>query len=82
MSRAENTKNITINTMENKIYKSRTDKMFCGVCGGLAKYFECDSTIIRLAAALLGLCYGCGLLAYILAAIIIPKEPIAPSEVQ
>lgn len=82
MSRAENTKNITINTMENKIYRSRTDKMFCGVCGGLAKYFECDSTIIRLAAALLGLCYGCGLLAYILAAIIIPKEPIAPSEVQ
>lgn len=68
--------------MENKIYRSRTDKMFCGVCGGLAKYFECDSTIIRLAAALLGLCYGCGLLAYILAAIIIPKEPIAPSEVQ
>lgn len=61
--------------MENKIYRSRTDKMFCGVCGGLAKYFECDSTIIRLAAALLGLCYGCGLLAYILAAIIIPKEP-------
>ena len=75
MSRAEITKNITINTMENKIYRSRTDKMFCGVCGGLAKYFECDSTIIRLAAALLGLCYGCGLLAYILAALIIPKEP-------
>ena len=61
--------------MENKIYRSRTDKMFCGVCGGLAKYFECDSTIIRLAAALLGLCYGCGLLAYIVAAIIITKEP-------
>lgn len=68
--------------MEHKIYRSRTDKMFCGVCGGLAKFLECDSTIIRLGVALLGLCYGCGLLAYILAAIIIPKEPIAPSEVQ
>lgn len=56
--------------------------MFCGVCGGLAKYLECDSTIIRLGAALLGICWGFGLIAYILAAIIIPKEPIAPSEVQ
>ena len=61
--------------MDDKLYRSRTDKMFCGVCGGIAKHFGCDSTIIRLGAALLGLCYGCGLLAYILAALIIPKEP-------
>ena len=56
-----------------KLYKSKTDKKICGVCGGLGEYFNVDSTIIRLAAVLLGFT-GSGLLAYIVAAIIIPEE--------
>ena len=56
-----------------KLYKSKTDKKICGVCGGLGEYFNVDSTIIRLAAVLLGFTGG-GLLAYIVAAIIIPEE--------
>jgi len=56
-----------------KLYKSKTDKKICGVCGGLGEYFNVDSTIIRLAAVLLGFMGG-GLLAYIVAAIIIPEE--------
>lgn len=57
-----------------RIYKSRNDKMICGVCGGVADYFSVDPTLIRLLFVLLG-CTGSGILAYIVAAIIIPMEP-------
>lgn len=60
--------------MEKKLYKSVTDKKIAGVCGGIAKYFDIDSTLVRLALVLLFLCCGFGLLAYIIAAIVIPKE--------
>lgn len=61
--------------MEKKLYRSRTDKQICGVCGGLAKYLNMDVTILRLLAVLLVLFVGGGLLAYIIAAVIIPEEP-------
>lgn len=57
-----------------RIYKSRNDKMVCGVCGGVAEYFNVDPTLIRLLFVLLG-CTGSGVLAYIIAAVIIPMEP-------
>ncbi len=57
-----------------RLYKSRNDKMICGVCGGVADYFSVDPTLIRLLFVLLG-CTGSGILAYIVAAIIIPMEP-------
>ena len=59
----------------NKLYLSQTDKKLCGVCGGLAEYFGIDSTIIRLIWALLTLCFGMSILAYIIAALVIPKRP-------
>ena len=58
-----------------KLYKSRTDKMICGVCGGFAEYFDIDVTIIRLIAVGLVLFAGGGILAYILAAIVMPTKP-------
>ncbi len=61
--------------LEKKLYRSRRDKSLAGVCGGLADYFGIDVTIIRLIWALAVLVYGTGLLAYIVAAIIIPLEP-------
>ena len=61
--------------MEKKLYRSRTDKKLCGVCGGLAKYFNIDPTIVRLAMVLCVLFAGFGILAYIIAALIIPEEP-------
>ena len=61
--------------MEKKLYRSRTDKKLCGVCGGLAKYFNIDPTIVRLALVLCVLFAGFGILAYIIAALIIPEEP-------
>ena len=61
--------------MGQKLYRSRTDKKIFGVCGGLAKYFEIDSTIVRLALVLLIVFAGAGLLAYIIAALVMPNEP-------
>lgn len=61
--------------MEKKLYKSNTDKKICGVCGGLAKYFGIDSTIVRLALVLFCLLGGSGLLAYLICAIVMPSDP-------
>ena len=58
-----------------KLYKSETDKKLCGVCGGIAEYFNIDSTVIRLIWAILILWLGTGILAYILAALILPDRP-------
>lgn len=61
--------------MEKKLYRSKTDKKICGVCGGLAEYFNIDTTIVRLVTAALVLFVGSGLIAYIIAALIIPQNP-------
>lgn len=49
------------------------DRKLCGVCGGIAEYFGVDPTLIRLLWVLLVLCAGTGILAYIIAAIIMPE---------
>ena len=59
-----------------KLYKSSTDKKIAGVCGGIAEYFNVDSTLIRLAWVLFSLLGGSGLLAYIIAALIMPEQPV------
>lgn len=56
-----------------RLYKSREDKMVCGVCGGIAEYFDVDPTLVRLGAVLLG-CSETGILVYIAAAVIIPER--------
>ena len=61
--------------MEKKLYKSKIDKKICGVCGGIAEYAGMDSTVVRLIALFLVLFVGCGLLAYIVAAIVMPEKP-------
>ena len=61
--------------MHKKLYKSAQNKMLEGVCGGIAEYFNCDPTLIRLAWAAFTLLGGSGLLAYIVCAIIIPNKP-------
>lgn len=57
-----------------RLYKSSTNKMISGVCGGIAEYFNIDATLVRLAWVVFTCLGGSGLLAYIIAAIIIPKE--------
>lgn len=60
--------------MKKRLYKSSTDKMVCGVCGGIANYFDVDPTVIRLIWVIFTLAGGSGLIAYIIAAIIMPDE--------
>ena len=60
--------------MEKKLYRNTANKMIAGVCSGLAEYLNVDPTIVRLVWALVGLS-GAGLLAYLIAAIIIPEKP-------
>ena len=57
-----------------KLYKSKKDRKLCGVCGGLADYFDVDSTIVRLIWIFLVCCVGTGILAYIVAAFIMPEK--------
>ena len=57
-----------------KLYRSRNSRYLCGVCGGIGEYFNIDPTLIRLLAVVFGLSGGSGILAYIIAAIIIPQQ--------
>lgn len=59
-----------------KLYRSRKDTKISGVCGGIAEYFNVDSNIIRLLAVLTIFFGGGGIIAYIIACIIIPLESI------
>ena len=58
-----------------KLYKSSTDKKLAGVCGGIAEYFGIDSTLVRLGWVVFSLLGGSGLLAYIIAALVMPDRP-------
>lgn len=58
---------------QKKLTKSQTNRMICGVCAGIGEYFGIDPTIIRLAWVILTFFGGSGILAYIIAAIIIPE---------
>ena len=58
-----------------KLYRSRSDHMIAGVCGGLAKHFSMDPTIVRIIAALLLIFGGLSFLVYVILWIIVPLEP-------
>ena len=61
--------------MNKRLYKSNENKMVCGVCGGIAEYFDIDPTLVRLGWVLVCALGGSGILAYIIAAIVIPGRP-------
>ena len=56
-----------------RLYRSNTDRMIAGVCGGIGEYFNIDPTLVGLAWAIFGCCGGAGIVAYVIAAIIIPR---------
>lgn len=58
-----------------RLYRSGKERLLGGVCGGIAEYFNVDPTIIRLLWILFVFGFGTGLLAYIIAWIIIPRNP-------
>lgn len=61
--------------MKKKLYKSSKNKMIDGVCAGIAEYFNIDPTLVRLGAVVLTCAGGGGILAYIICAIIVPRDP-------
>lgn len=60
--------------MNKRLYRVEEGKMLAGVCAGLAEYFNLDPTIVRLAWILFCAVGGSGILAYIIAAIVIPSK--------
>ena len=62
--------------MNKRLYKSADNKMLAGVCGGVADYFGIDPTLVRLGWVMFCALGGSGFLAYIIAAIIIPEQPL------
>ena len=61
--------------MNKRLYKSNENKMVDGICGGIAEYFGIDPTLVRLAWVRFCAMGGSGFVAYIVAAIIIPRAP-------
>ena len=61
--------------LEKRLYRSRSERMLAGVCGGLGEYLKVDPTVIRLAAVVLALAGGPGIVAYIILWLIVPEEP-------
>ncbi|HOR42497.1 MAG TPA: PspC domain-containing protein [Atribacterota bacterium] len=66
--------------MTKKLYRSKKDSIIAGVCGGIAEYFQLDSTLVRLLAILVVFLGGAGVIAYIVAWIIIPQNPEQETE--
>ncbi|MBO4938339.1 MAG: PspC domain-containing protein [Oscillospiraceae bacterium] len=60
--------------MKKKLYRIEEGKMLCGVCGGIAEYFDIDPTLVRLGFVLLSCAAGSALFVYIVTAIIIPVK--------
>ena len=56
-----------------ELRKSATNRLICGVCGGLGEYFQVDPTVIRLRWIVFCLMGGSGVLAYLIAAVIMPE---------
>ena len=60
-----------------KKLKKSNNRVFCGVCGGLAEYLGLDATVVRLIVCILAFLWGSGLLIYIVAALIMPPSDVA-----
>ena len=66
-----------MSTKTKKLYRSRTERMIGGVCGGLGEYFDIDPTIVRLVFVIFALAGGPGLIAYLILLVVVPEEPMA-----
>lgn len=64
-----------------RLYRSRRNKMFLGVCGGIAEYFDVDPVLVRLIFVIFFFVGGSAILAYILGWLIIPQRPLDEEEV-
>ena len=64
-----------MSNFEKRLMRSRTNRMICGVCGGIGEYLNIDPTLVRLIWALCSLArVGMGFILYIIAAIVMPED--------
>ena len=72
-------------TARKRLVRPRTDRKIAGVCAGLAEYFDLDVSLVRLVLLVVAIMTGVGFLAYLIAWIVMPEEPLrlpAPAGVQ
>ncbi len=60
--------------MKKRLYKVEETKKLCGVCGGIAEYFDIDPVIVRVVWGVVSIFYGVGVLLYIVFALALPKK--------
>ena len=60
---------------QKKLYRSQDDRMISGICAGIAEYFDIDPALVRLLWVLLSVAGGAGVLAYLIAHLIVPERP-------
>ena len=63
-------------TARKRLVRPRADRKIAGVCAGFAEYFDLDVTLVRLVWLFIVLVGGTGLLAYVIAWIVMPEEPL------
>lgn len=74
-TRKKTVKKATQRSSVKRLYRaSKNDSVIGGVCAGIANYFNIDPVIVRILAILLALLHGAGILAYLIAWIIIPRR--------
>lgn len=66
--------------MLKRLYRVNEGKVIAGVCGGIAEYLNIDPTVIRLIWAIVGLMGGFGVVAYLVAMLIVPVKPLGIEE--
>ena len=65
-------------TSNSRLYRSKSDSVIAGICGGLGKHLNTDPVVFRIIFVLAVILGGSGLLLYIILWIVIPEEPIIP----
>ena len=61
--------------MQKKLYRSKSNRVLLGVCGGVAEYFNIDPTVIRVIWAVTSIFAFAGVVAYVVCAFVIPEKP-------
>lgn len=64
-----------------KLYRSRSERMIAGVCGGIGEYFDLDPTLVRLGFVIFSIPFPFMVLAYLIMMIVIPNEPQSGSDI-
>ena len=61
--------------MQKKLYRSKSNRMLVGVCGGVAEYFGIDPTVVRVIWGVTSIFAFAGIIAYVVCAFLIPEKP-------